>query len=133
MIYCLDTNICIYFLTGKYPSLLSKILSFNPNDIKIPAIVKAELLHGTEKSAKREENKSKIATFLLPFEIVPFDAIAAVHYGSIKAILEQASKPIGPNDLLIAATVLSLNAILVTNKIKEFSRIEGLNLENWTE
>jgi len=59
MKYFLDTNICIYFLMGKYPVLIRKMMSFNPNDIKIPAIVKAELYHGAEKSLKRDENMDK--------------------------------------------------------------------------
>ena len=131
MNYYLDTNICIYFLKGKYPSILTKMLSLNPDDIKIPAIVKAELLHGAEKSIKRDENKNKIASFLLPFEIVPFDDESAVYYAKIKAALEQTGMLIGPNDLLIAATSLAKNTILVTNNVKEFSRVAGLSLENW--
>jgi len=116
---------------GKYPALLTKMLSFNPNDIKIPAIVKAELLHGAEKSLKRDENKNKLLSFLLPFEIVPFDDAAAVHYGRVKATLEQSGMLIGPNDLVISATVLAQNATLVTNNTKEFRRVEELRLENW--
>jgi len=132
MNYYLDTNICIYFLVGKYPILLNKIMSHNPNDIKIPAIVKAELLHGAEKSVKRDENKNKIAMFLLPFEIIPFDNNCAEHYGRIKANLEIKGTLIGPNDLLIASTALAGSAVLVTNNTSEFSRVEGLRLENWT-
>ena len=126
MIYYLDTNICIYFLVGKYPQLLIKIMSFSPNDIKIPAIVKAELLHGAEKSLKRDENLAKISTFLIPFEIIPFDDVCTGYYGKIKASLEKTGMLIGPNDLIIAATTLAKNAILVTNNTFEFSRVEGL-------
>ena len=131
MTYYLDTNTCIYFLTGKYPMLLTKMMSHSLNDIKIPAIVKGELLHGAEKSLKREENINKISAFLLPFEIVPYDSAGADCYGKIKAMLEKNGMLIGPNDLLIAATVLAQNAVLITNNTKEFSRIEGLRLENW--
>ena len=132
MTYSLDTNICIYFLKGKYPALLTKMLSLSPNDVKIPAIVKAELLHGAEKSQKADENKSKIISFLLPFEIIPFDDAASLHYAKIKAALETTGKIIGPNDLIIAATTLAKNATLITNNTKEFSRIKTLRLENWT-
>jgi len=131
MNYCLDTNICIYFLTGKYPALFDKMMSYSPNDIKIPAIVKAELIHGAEKSIKRDENIKKIAAFLLPFEIMPFDEKCADYYGKIKATLEKNGTLIGPNDLLIAATVVAQNAILVTNNMNEFNRIEALHTENW--
>ena len=131
MTYYLDTNICIYFLTGKYPMLLTKMMSHSPNDIKIPAIVKGELLHRAEKSLKRNENINKISAFLLPFEVVPYDSAGADCYGKIKTMLEKNGMLIGPNDLLIAATVLAQNAILITNNTKEFNRIEGLRLENW--
>ena len=100
--------------------------------IKIPAIVKAELLLGVEKSAKKEENRSKVTAFLLPFEIVPFDDSAAIHYSKIRATLEQVGAIIGPNDLLVAATSLARSATLVTNNTKEFSRVDGLHVEDWT-
>ena len=131
MKYFFDTNICIYFLKGIYPALYKKILSCSPHDIKIPAIVKAELLHGAYKSLKPDENKKKIMSFLLPFDIIPFDDSATYHYGRVKAELEKAGMLIGPNDLLIAATTLAYDAVLVTNNMKEFERVGGLRLENW--
>ena len=131
MIYCFDTNTCIYFLARRYPSLLKKIMSLDPDDIKIPSIVKAELIHGVEKSSWYIENKAKIDSFLLPCEIIPFDSNSADYYGKTKAYLEKNGSMIGPNDLIIAATVLSINATLVTNNINEFKRVEGLLLENW--
>jgi len=131
MTFFLDTNICINFLVGKNPPLLNKIMSFNPNDIKIPAIVKAELIHGAEKSIKRDENHVKICAFLLPFEIIPFDSAGADFYGKIKATIEKKGMLIGPNDLIIAATALARNAILVTDNTNEFNRVEGLVMENW--
>ena len=130
--YYLDTNTCIYFLKGIYPELLIRLKSHAPNDIKISAIVKAELLLGVEKSVKRDENMAKIEAFLLPFEIVQFGDEDSSHYASIRASLEAKGTPIGPNDLFIAATVKKNNGILITNNIREFSRVEGLRLENWT-
>jgi len=131
MTFCLDTNICIYFLTGKYPALLTNMLLHKPGDIKIPAIVKAELIYGAEKSLKRDENINKVESFLLPFEIIPFDNAASYYYGRIKIKLSQRGLSIGPNDLIIAATALSADAALVTNNTNEFSRVDGLRLENW--
>ncbi len=132
MSYFLDTNMCIYYLKGKYPALLVKVLSLNPADIKIPAVVKAELIYGAEKSSRRDANLEKIMAFLSPFEIVPFGDSSTFSYGETRAFLDRAGLPIGPNDLLIAATVLSERGILITNNIKEFERIPGLLLENWT-
>ena len=131
MSFYLDTNICIYFLKGTYPTLLTKMLTLRPSDIKIPAIVKAELIYGAEKSIKRDENLEKVSSFLLPFEIIPFDDDAADYYGFIRADLEKKGTPIGPNDLLIASTALSKDGILVTNNTKEFERVQNLRLENW--
>lgn len=133
MSYFLDTNICIYFLKGLYPALLSKMLTTRPSDIKIPAVVKAELLYGAEKSLKRNENLQKVSSFLFPFEITPFGDSAAVYYSKIRAKLEISGSPIGPNDLLIAAGVLAENGILITNNTREFNRIPELFLENWIE
>jgi tRNA(fMet)-specific endonuclease VapC len=109
------------------------MMSVHPSDIKIPAVVKAELLYGAEKSTKRNENISKATAFLMPFEIVPFDDDASVCYSAIRAFLEKAGTPIGPNDLLIAAITKARGAVLVTNNMKEYERIPEIQLENWIE
>lgn len=131
MKYFLDTNICIYFLKGVSDKLHYKFLQTNPNDIKIPSIVKAELLYGIEKSMKKKENLKFINNFLLPFEIIPFDDFATEFYSKIRFSLEKKGNIIGPNDLLIAATVLSNKGTLVTNNSKEFKRVKGLKVVNW--
>lgn len=133
MKYFLDTNVCIYILKGIYPSVFNKLLSHHPTEIKIPAIVKAELIYGATKSNKSEENLQNITNFLLPFEIVPFDDTASVIYGEIRAELEKKGTPIGPNDLIIASVVLAEQGILITNNVKEFIRIPQLHIENWVE
>lgn len=127
----LDTNTCIYFLNGTHPSVRDRLLSTAPVDIAISAIVKAELLVGARKSTKSAETLSLVTRFLEPFEIVPFDSDASGTYGVIRADLEKRGTIIGPNDLLIAATVLHHNGTLVTHNIREFSRVPGLNIENW--
>ena len=133
MNYFLDTNICIYYLKGMYPKIVSELLSKNPDNIKIPSIVKAELFYGAEKSVIKEETKEKINEFLLPFEIIGFNDEATEVYGATRRSLEKKGLIIGPNDLLIASIVLSENGILVTKNIKEFERIKELKIENWTE
>ncbi len=131
MIRFLDTNICIYFLKGAHPPVKTRLMEHGPQDIKIPAIVKAELLYGAVKSTKREENQKRVARFLEPFEIVPFDDSATAFYADIRSQTEASGTPVGPNDLIIAATVLSQNGVLVTNNTKEFQRIQDLMVENW--
>lgn len=133
MKYFLDTNICIYFLKGKFPHLAEKILSFSPKDIKIPSIVKAELLYGAEKSQKKSENIEKINQFLFPLEIIGFDDNESIEYGVIRSNLEKKGNTIGPNDIIIASTVLANDGTLITNNVKEFNRISGLKIENWIE
>ena len=129
--YFFDTNICIYLLKGLFPNLQEKVLAAQPGKIKIPSMVAAELVYGAQKSQKAEETMRKIRLFLKPLQIIPFDAEAAFFYGKIRASLERAGNIIGFNDMIIAATVLAQNGILVTNNSEEFSRVEGLKHENW--
>lgn len=133
MKYYLDTNICIYILKGLYPKLFQKLLSHHPSDIKIPSIVKAELIYDAEKSVKREDNLKKINNFLLPFDIVQFGDTASILYGEVRAKLERTGTPIGPNDLIIASAVLAEQGTLITNNVKEFARVDQLRIENWVE
>ena len=130
--YFLDANTCIYYLKGKFPNIRTRILALSPDEIKIPSVVKAELLLGAYKSNHREGNLEKIEAFLQPFEIMSFDDLVCYVYAEIRARAESSGKIVGPNDLIIAATTKFHNGTLVTNNIREFSMIEGLGLENWT-
>ena len=133
MNYFLDTNICIYYLNGKAPSITKKLLSHTPKDIKIPSVVVAELFYGAKKSTNYLVNISKLKVFLKPLEIITFDENAAECYGDIRTSLELAGKVISGNDMMIAATVLSRDGLLVTNNMKEFVRVPNLKIENWIE
>lgn len=129
--YFLDTNTCIYFLNGQSERIKNKILFTPPIEIKIPTIVKAELLLGAYKSAKRESNTQKLEAFLQPFEVVGFSDQMSYMYADIRSKTQKAGKPVGPNDLLIAAIVILSQGVLITNNIAEFEHIDGLVLENW--
>lgn len=131
--YIVDSNTCIYFMNGKYPSVRDKFLSISPKDIKISSVVKAELLLGAFKSQTRDQTTKKVEKFLKPFDIVDFSDKMAYDYAEIRAALEKSGNPIGANDLLIAATALHKNAILVTHNLDEFSRVQGLKIEDWVE
>jgi len=131
--YFLDTNTCIHFLNGRYDSIKRKILSTPPNDIAIPSVVKAELLLGAYKSARRKENLETLERFLQPFEIIPFFDLVTYVYADIRSTLEKNAQIIGPNDLMIAAIVRFHEGILVTDNIAEFQRVQGLRVENWAE
>ncbi|MBE8365327.1 type II toxin-antitoxin system tRNA(fMet)-specific endonuclease VapC [Leptospira borgpetersenii] len=131
MNYFLDTNICIYFLKGKGENIEKNIRKLNPNRIKIPSVVKAELLLGVFKSNDQKKNREIVLSFLDPFEIIGFNDIESEIYAEVRSGLEIQGIPIGPNDLLVASVVLSSNGILVTNNEKEFKRIPNLKIENW--
>ena len=131
--YIVDSNTCIYFMNGKYPSVRDKFLSISPKDIKFSSVVKAELLLGAFKSQTRDQTTKKVEKFLKPFDIVDFSDKMAYDYAEIRAALEKSGNPIGANDLLIAATALHKNAILVTHNLDEFSRVQGLKIEDWVE
>lgn len=131
MTYFIDTNTCIYFLNGKFPSLREKFLSISPKDIKISSVVKGELLLGAFKSNARDKTTNKVEEFLKPFEIAEFSNSMSYVYAEIRKNLELSGKMIGANDLFIAATALHENATLVTHNTGEFSRIKELKLEDW--
>ncbi|MBF0532671.1 MAG: type II toxin-antitoxin system VapC family toxin [Candidatus Omnitrophica bacterium] len=131
MIYFLDTDICIYFLRGDIPGLADVFRAQRPDQIKIPAIVAAELFLGGHKSRDPAKTQKAIAAFLEPFEIIPFDLSAAETYAQIRENLETQGNIIGPNDLLIAATALSRKGTLITRNLKEFSRVPLLKIQDW--
>ncbi len=130
--YFLDTNICIYYLNGTCEAIGTHFKKATPGDIKIPVIVKAELLFGLEKSKRKNVIKEKYERFLKVFEIADFDDAAAYYYAKVRAIMESKGTIIGGNDLLIASTVLSRNGILITHNVKEFNRVPQLSIEDWT-
>jgi tRNA(fMet)-specific endonuclease VapC len=118
---------------NKHPvELIEKFRKIGIGDVGISSITISELQYGISKSKHREKNQQRLHEFLTPLEILPFDEYAAKYYGDIRFQLEQKGKIIGPLDLLIAAQALSKRLILVTNNDKEFKRIEGLKVENWT-
>ena len=101
--------------------------------IVIPYMTKAELLYGAEKSERKEENLEKINEFLLPYRIQGFNDAETTVYAIIRKELEEDGNPIGPNDMIIASIVLANSGILVTKNTKEYDRIKGLEIEDWTE
>ena len=133
MSYALDTNICIYSLKDTFPKLKKVILGKQPSLIKIPSIVRAELLLGAQKSEFPKKNHDIVEQFLYPFEIIDFNKNAANFYAQIRAELEKKGTIIGPNDLIVAATCLAFNVTLITNNMGEFKRVRGLKIENWAK
>ncbi|MDZ7754797.1 type II toxin-antitoxin system VapC family toxin [Rhodohalobacter sp.] len=127
----LDTNICIHFLKGEFPSIRKNLMNTSPLLVKIPVIVHSELLYGVEKSSRKRENYQKLQEFLMPFEIVPYNSSMSETYAEIRTACERKGAGVGPNDLLIATIVIANNGTLVTRNLKEFGRIPGLKLTEW--
>jgi len=132
MKYMLDTNIIIYAKNQRSDRVIEKMMKHSPEDFCISAITLAELEYGIYKSARPRQNQVALMTFLSRIRVVQFDDKAAVEYGVIRADLERKGQPIGANDLLIAAHAKSLGVILITNNVREFARVGGLRVENWT-
>ena len=133
MIFMLDTDICIYIIKRKPINVLKRLESLQPGQLAMSAITFAELMNGAKKSQHVEANLARLKALGELIEIRPFDKQAAVCYGDIRSGLEKRGKMIGGNDLLIAAHALSLGWTLVTNNEREFGRVKGLKLENWSK
>jgi tRNA(fMet)-specific endonuclease VapC len=112
---------------------VNHIRSRDPEEIAISTITIAELQYGVYRSQHIDQNRVALLEFLVPFNIIDFDQTAAALYGSIRASLESEGTPIGPMDLLLSAQALAHNLVLITNNEKEFRRVDGLKIENWTK
>lgn len=132
MKYMLDTNICIYAIKHKPETVIKNFLSHEPEEICVSSVTYAELMYGVEKSMAVGKNRIALSLFLSPITVLDFHASAAEEYGKVRTELERQGTPIGPMDLMIAAHARSEELILVTNNTREFHRVEGLILEDWT-
>lgn len=130
MRYAFDSDICIYLMNDRYPALNERVAALEDRPV-VSSVALAELCFGAEKSRKQAHNRRELEFFLAQVDVLPFDAAAARHYGQIRAELEAKGTPCGGNDMLIGAHARSLGLILVTNNIREFQRMPGLEVENW--
>jgi len=131
MTYLLDASLCIYCIKHNPAAVRRRFESLSFGDMTISAITVAELEYGVAKSSARERNAQALEAFLLPLEVLPFDADAAAAYGLIRTGLERRGEIIGSMDMLIAAQALAAGLVVVTNNLREFERIPGLYCENW--
>ena len=130
MRFLLDTNICIYIINRKPAQVVDRFRRFPLGVIGVSSITAAELAFGVTKSGSAR-NRAALQKFLAPLEVLPFSADAIWHYSQIRASLERMGTPIGALDTLIAAHALTLDVVLVSNNLKEFQRVDGLQCENW--
>ena len=132
MKYFLDTNICIHILNGRSQGVIERFTKEDPDDIYIPSMVAAELMYGAYKSVRRDYNLARVRAFLNNLYIIRLNKSAIELYGNIRSELELKGIPIGTIDCFISAITIAYEGTLVTNNTKEFIRVNGLNIEDWT-
>jgi tRNA(fMet)-specific endonuclease VapC len=130
LIYLLDTNTCVHAIK-RHPEVLRNLEERTPDDFAVSAITLAELWFGAAKSSRPQRTRESVDAFLRPFEILSFEARAAGGYAEIRLQLEKEGRPIGERDLLIGAIARSRRLTVVTHNVREFSRIQGLPVEDW--
>ena len=133
MKYYLDTNIIIYAIKNEYPNIIKHFTKVPSSSIVIPSIVLAEIEYGAKKSKNYQKTIDIYNSFTGIFHTANLNKQAIKEYGIIRSELEKKGSLIGSNDLLIAAIVKAEDGILITHNVKEFSRVDGLRIEDWTE
>ncbi len=131
MRFLLDTDICIYIAKQRPASVQSRLRRLQPGDVGMSVITFLELVYGAWKSQQFESNLERIEQLRTVIPALPLDSEAASYYGRLRTDLERKGAAIGAYDLLIAAHALSEDLTLVTNNVREFSRVEGLRVKNW--
>lgn len=131
MKFLLDTNAWIKVLNRSSSAVKNNLASKHPKEIVLCSVVKFELYYGAFNSTRIKENLELLTTLFKQFESLTFTDEIAELCGKIRAEFHKNGKPIGPYDLQIAGIALANNLILVTHNKKEFSRIEGLKIEDW--
>jgi tRNA(fMet)-specific endonuclease VapC len=131
MKYLLDTNTCIHYINGRSVSIRKRLAATPLIDVGVSIITRAELFYGSAKSQTPERSRQKQLEFLQTIQTVHFGEGCDIAYGDIRAYLETNGLPIGANDLLIAATAIAHNLIIVTHNTREFGRIPAIQIEDW--
>lgn len=131
MAYLLDSDTCIWVMREREP-VRSRVLRISPIDLAIASMTLAELYWGTYKYADRTLSEARIQALLsVPIEVIPFDGDAARWHADLRYALRH--QPIGDRDLVIASVAMANNLTIVTGNVREFSRVPGLKVENWTD
>lgn len=129
--YLLDTSACIQFLRDPDSAVARRLATVPLGEVTLCTVVKAELYYGAQRSADPNHSMQVLEGFFGSLASLPFDDPAAEIYGRIRAYLARQGTPIGPNDLLIAATALANGATLVTHNTREFERVPDLQIADW--
>ena len=133
-LFMLDTDTCIFLMRGESPALAAKVQSVPLQQQVMSAVTFAELTYGVQASAaaKRKQNQSVLDSLVLHLAVLDWPQDAAKHYAEIRTDLKKRVAQLGAADLMIAAHARAMGAIVVTNNVKDFDRVKGLEVENWT-
>jgi tRNA(fMet)-specific endonuclease VapC len=129
--YMLDTNILIYAIKNR-PKKVRETFKSHSDYLSMSSVTLGELIYGAERSVQVTRNLQDIESLAARMDVLPFDYLAATHFGQLRAELTKKGKPIGPYDSMLAGHARSLGLILVTNNMREFKRVPGLRVENWS-
>ena len=134
-IYMLDTDTCIFLLRGESPVLAAHVRSVPIQQQVMSAVTFAELTYGVQASAaaKRKQNQAVLDSLSLHLAVLDWPQEAAPHYAEIRLDLKKRGAQLGAADLMIAAHARVIGAVVVTNNTKDFGRVKGLQVENWTK
>jgi tRNA(fMet)-specific endonuclease VapC len=131
--YMLDTDICIYISKRRPPEVKARFERMKPGQMVMSVITYGELYYGASKSSQRAKALSELDATIRGIPVEDLTAPVSEKYGIIRAALEKQGRAIGNNDLWIAAHAMALDVTLATNNDREFLRVTGLSVENWTK
>jgi tRNA(fMet)-specific endonuclease VapC len=129
--YLLDTNICIYIKIRRPPEVLERLSGLQPGQVTMSSITFGELCFGAAKSTKQRESMKVLGALKELISVLALDAETSLRYGQIRQYLQHIGRPIGNNDLWIAAHAIASDLTLVTNNVAAFDRVPNLKIENW--
>jgi len=131
----LDTDTCIFLMRGASKKLEAMVQSVPLQQQVMSAVTFAELTYGVQASAtaKRKQNQITLDSLALHLAVLDWSQTAAKNYAEIRADLKKRGDQLGAADLMIAAHAIAIDAIVVTNNVKDFGRVKGLKVENWTK
>jgi len=134
-LFMLDTDTCIFLMRGESPALAARVQSVPLQQQVMSAVTFAELTYGVQASAaaKRKQNQSVLDSLVLHLAVLDWPQDAAKHYAEVRTDLKKRGAQLGAADLMIAAHARAMGAIVVTNNVKDFERVKGLEVENWTK
>ena len=132
-LFMLDTDTCIFLMRGESEKLKLKVQAMPLQQQVMSAVTFAELTYGVQASAvaKRKQNQTVLDSLVLHLAVLDWPSAAATYYSEIRSDLKKRGAQLGSADLMIAAHARAIGAVVVTNNVKDFGRVKGLEIENW--